>query len=121
MYAAIGQQYAFLFMAVGGLLIGCVIHVFFALERAMKAGKVLTALTDAVCVILITALLAFCMLVSVRLEFRLYVLVSALIGIALYFQILYPAAESIVYFVRNIFGRLWKSYNLKKIFRFLFK
>ena len=121
MHETFGQQYAFLFMVSTGFFAGAVIHLCLKLESLMRAGRLLTLLTDFVCVLLVSLLLLFSMLFSVRLEFRLYIFLSAALGTAAYFYFASPIAEKIVHFVRKIFDRLYRSDNLKKICQILCK
>jgi len=119
MHETAGQQYAFLFMAAAGFFAGAVIHLCLKLEKLMCAGRLLTFFSDCVCVFLVSFLLIFSMLFSVRLEFRLYIFLSAALGGAGYFYFASPVAEKIVYLVGKSFRRLCRIDNLKKLCQIL--
>ena len=121
LFYTVGQVYAVPAMIVCGFAMGVWYDVLRAARRLTRAGIALTALFDALFGAGAAAILAFWLFRVTRLEVRLYALVCAALGMAVYAQVIPPIFGKIRQKFRNIFHK-FRNYNfLTKILHFIEK
>ena len=119
LFYTVGQIYAIPAMIVCGFALGAWYDALRAVRRATRAGALLTALMDVVFGAGAAAILAFSLFRAVRLEVRLYALVCAALGMALYERVLPPIFVKIRQHLRSILLKIFKCEKIKKILQFL--
>lgn len=85
----------------------------------MSPGPVLGAIWDALCISGMFFILLLAMNASSRMDLRLYSLLSAALGMALYMLIVPPLIEEVGKCIKNCCNRLYNINNLKKILHFI--
>lgn len=116
-----GQFQAFVLMAYAGLAIGALKSAVDLVRRLTQAGRLLTCVLDAIFALGMAALLTLGMIAANLGQVRLYCLLGALCGAALYHFTLAPLARlALVRPAQKIFsllGRMGRWKVVKKIFR----
>lgn len=121
LFYTVNQIYAVPAMIVCGLALGAWYDVLRAARRATGAGAALTALFDALFGAGAAAILVFFLYFVARLEFRLYLIVLAALGWALYAQTVTPLLRKIRQLFLKFCRNVRKCGNLQKIFNFFFR
>ena len=114
LFYTVGQSYAFLAMLVCGLVLGAWYDLSRRLRNLLEAGFWLTAFMDAVFVFGALVIVVFSLLFTNRLELRLYALVGAGAGMALYLWGIAPIFGRFLLFFRRIFQWLHQNRKMKK-------
>ena len=121
LFYTIGQPQAFLGMMYAGLAVGLLFDVAALVRKLLFAGKILTLVVDCAFSLLAVMLLAATWLHVNYLDFRMYALMGAAAGAALYALTLRPLLRLIVVrpliFVGRRLKRLAGAKILRKIFR----
>lgn len=116
-----GQAYVFLAMLVCGALVGAWYGVLRRVRRLTMAGGVLTALLDALFAVGALLLTGGFLFLATRLDVRLYALLGAACGAALYRFGLQPALDWIVSFLQKQLSKFMQKHVFKEIFHFFCK
>ena len=115
LFYTVGQVYAIPAMIVCGFALGAWYDALRAVRRATRAGAILTAFMDVVFGAGAAAILAYSLFRAVRLEVRLYALICAALGMALYERVVPPAFVKIRQYFCTIFGKIIKYEKIKQI------
>lgn len=115
LFYTVGQVYALPAMLVCGFALGAWYDALRAVRRATRAGAILTAFMDVVFGAGAAAILAYSLFRAVRLEVRLYALICAALGMALYERVVPPAFVKIRQYFCIIFGKIIKYEKIKQI------
>lgn len=121
LFYTVGQGYAFAAMLGCGLILGAWYDLVRALRRLMEAGAWLTAFLDAMFALGALVIVMAALLFVDRLEVRLYALVAAGAGMALYLAGIAPFFGILCRFLTKIYTQCRQNRKLKNIFHFFEK
>ena len=107
MDTTIGQSYIFLATVYGGLITGIIYDVYRMLRRALKAGRVVTAIFDILFSLCTLAIVAGVLFTVNSGEIRFYTFVGFALGFFIYII-------GISHFLSFIFGRIYKRLKKKR-------
>jgi len=121
LFYTVGQPQAFLGMMYAGLAVGLLFDLAALVRKLLYAGKVLTLLVDCAFSLLAVILLAATWLHVNYLDFRMYALIGAAAGAALYALTVRPLLRFLVVrpliFIGRRLKRIAGSKIIQKIFR----
>lgn len=121
LFYTVGQPQAFLGMMYAGLAVGLLFDLAALVRKLLYAGKVLTLLVDCAFSLLAVLLLAATWLHVNYLDFRMYALMGAASGAALYALTVRPLLRLVVLKPLIFLGRRAKRIAGAKIVRKIFK
>lgn len=121
LFYTVGQPQAFLGMMYAGLAVGLLFDVAALVRKLLYAGKVLTLLVDCAFSLLAVLLLAATWLHVNYLDFRMYALMGAASGAALYALTVRPLLRLVVLKPLIFLGRRVRRLAGAKIVKKIFK
>lgn len=121
LFYTVGQSSVFLFMLLCGLILGAWYDITRRLRHVLRAGRLLTAFLDLLFSLGALVVLVFSLSFANRLEIRLYALLGAACGMALYCLSVLPLLDCISKLIQNCLARICKSDDFQKICHFLSK
>lgn len=121
LFYTVGQSSVFLFMLLCGLILGAWYDITRRLRHVLRAGRLLTAFLDLLFALGALVILAFSLAFANRLEIRLYALLGAACGMALYGFSILPILDRISEFIQKMIVQICKIDGFQKFYHFLSK